>query len=146
MVRERVLGGRLWRSAWNSFPKGNRLCRRGCCKQSFSVCDSLCRGRPYWTLARPSSTCSDWDGRSSQRQSSIFNSSVALPPAGFLQTDVRVHHKVTQDSPSRGAVTGHSQSQVHTHRPDTMQARGFWRERTTTKPGGYNIKSPCSCD
>ena len=42
LVRERVLGGRLWRSAWNSFPEGNRLCKRGCCKHCFSVCDSLC--------------------------------------------------------------------------------------------------------
>ena len=69
----------------------------------------VCRGRPYWTLARPPSTCSVWDGRLSQRQSTHSGSSFALPPAGFLQTDVRVHHTVTQDSPSRGAVTGHSQ-------------------------------------
>ena len=73
-----------------------------------------CRGRPYWTLACPQSTCSGWDGHSFQRRSSISDSSFALPPAGFLQTDTRVHHTVTQDSPSRGAVTGHSQSTVHT--------------------------------
>ena len=76
----------------------------------------LCRGRPYWTLARPQSTCSGWDGRSSQRQSTNSASSFALPPAGFLQTNVRVHHTVTQDSPSRGAVTGHSQLTVHMSR------------------------------
>ena len=75
-----------------------------------------CHGRPYWTLACPQSTCSGWDGRSSRRQSSIVGSSFALPPVGFLQTDTRVHHTVTQDSPSRGAVTGHSQSTVHTSR------------------------------
>ena len=82
-----------------------------------------CRGRPYWTLARPQSTCSGWDGRSSQRQSTNSGSSFALPPAGFLQMDVRVHHKVTQDSPSRGAVTGHSQSAVHTHRRNNAGTR-----------------------
>ena len=67
-----------------------------------------CRGRPYWTLARPSSTCSGWDGRSSWRQSTS-SSSVSLPPAGFLHTDARSHHR-SQDSPSRGAVTGHTRS------------------------------------
>ena len=76
----------------------------------------VCRGRPYWTLARPQSTCTGWDGHSTRRQSSFPGSSYSLPPAGFLHTDARVHHKVTQDSPSRGAVTGHSQSTVHTLR------------------------------
>ena len=84
---------------------------------------SACRGRPYWTLARPQSTCSGWDGCSFQQQSSIVGSSFALPPTGFLQTDVRVHHTVTQDSPSRGAVTGHSQQRVHTHRRNNASNR-----------------------
>ena len=74
----------------------------------------VCRGRPYWTLACPLSTCSGWDGRSSQQQSSTSGSSFTLPPAGFLQTNTRVHHTVSQDSPSRGAVTGHSKQRVHT--------------------------------
>ena len=74
----------------------------------------VCRGRPYWTLARPPSTCSGWDGCSFQQQSSILGSSFVLPPAGFLPTDVRIHHTVTQNSPSRGAVTEHSSQQVHT--------------------------------
>ena len=99
--------------------------------------ETRCRGRPYWTLARPPSTCSGWDGRSSQRQSSISGSSVALPPAGFLQTDVRVHHKVTQDSPSRGAVTGHSQQRVHTHR--RRQQNTGVKELLQPNLGRYNI-------
>ena len=102
-----------------------------------------CRGRPYWTLARPQSTCSGWDGCSFQQQSSIVGSSFALPPAGFLQMDVRVHHTVHTGLPQSGCshkaltTTGsHAQS----------QATEYWRERTTMKPGGYNIKSPCSND
>ena len=91
-----------------------------------------CRRRPYWTLACPLSTRSGWDGCSSRQQSSIFNSSDALLPAGFLQTDARVHHTVTQDSPSRGAVTGHSQRQVHTLSRNNAGTR-FRRERTTTE-------------
>ena len=83
----------------------------------------VCCERPYWTLARPRSTCSGWDGCSFQQQSSILGSSVALPPAGFLPTDVRVHHTVSQDSPSRGAVTGHSQQGVHTHRRNNAGTR-----------------------
>ena len=75
---------------------------------SRSLVLASCRERPYWTLTRPSSTCSGWDGRSSWRQSTS-SSSVSLPPAGFLRTDARSHHR-SQDSPSRGAVTGHTRS------------------------------------
>ena len=42
LVEERVLGGRLWRSAWNSFPRGKRVCKRSCCKHCFSIFDSVC--------------------------------------------------------------------------------------------------------
>ena len=89
---------------------------KGAPKMTSTSPSSDCRGRAYWTLACPQSTCSGWDGGFSQRRSSIVDSSVALPPAGFLHTDTRVHHKVTQDSPSRGAVTGHSkQASTHAH-------------------------------
>ena len=97
----------------------------------------VCRGRPYWTLACSLSTCSGWDGCSSRQQSSIFSSSFALPPAGFLQTNTRVHHTVTQDSPSRGAVTGHSQTTVHTSR--RRQQNTGVQELLQNNPGGNNI-------
>ena len=94
-----------------------------------------CRGRPYWTLACSLSTRSGWDGCSSQQQSSTSDSSFALPPAGFLQTNTRVHHTVSQDSPSRGAVTGHSQNdsshaqtqatETGVQEPTTEQSRWF---------------------
>ena len=92
------------------YPATNTLCCR-----LVAAPKPVCHGHPYWTLARPRSTCSGWDGCSFQQQSSILGSSFALPPAGFLPTDVRVHHTVTQDSPSRGVVIRHSQRQVHTH-------------------------------
>ena len=79
------------------YPATNTLCCR-----LVAAPKPVCRGRPYWTLARPQSTCSGWDGCSSQQQSSTADSSFALPPAGFLQTDVRVHHTVTQDLPQSG--------------------------------------------
>ena len=97
----------------------------------------ICRGRPYWTLACPPSTCSGWDGHSFQRRSSISDSSFALPPAGFLQTDTRVHHTVTQDSPSRGAVTGHSQITVHTSR--SRQQNTGVKNQLQNNPDGNNI-------
>ena len=97
----------------------------------------VCRGRPYWTLTCSLSTCSGWDGCSSRQQSSIFSSSFALPPAGFLQTNTRIHHTVTQDSPSRGAVTGHSQTTVHTSR--RRQQNTGVQELLQNNPGGNNI-------
>ena len=100
------------------YPATNTLCCR-----LVAASKPVCRGRPYWTLACPPSTCSGWDGRSSRRQSSTLGSSFALPPIGFLQTDTRVHHTVTQDSPSRGAVIGHSQQRVHTHRRNNAGTR-----------------------
>ena len=66
----------------------------------------------------------------------ISGSSFALPPAGFLQTDARVHHTVTQDSLSRGAVTGHSQRQVHTH---SRRQQNTGVKELQQDPGGYNI-------
>ena len=94
----------------------------------------VCRGRPYWTLARPQSTCSGWDGCSTQQQSSIVDSSFSLAPAGFLHTDVRVHHTVTQDSPSRGAVTGHS-TQASTHAHNAVEQR-----ESQTASAHYNVQ------
>ena len=83
--------------------------------------ETKCRVRPYWTLACPQSTCSGWDGCSSQQHSSNVDSSFALPPAGFLHTDTRVHHK-SQDSPSRGAVAGHStQASTRAHNAAKQQ-------------------------
>ena len=110
-------------------------------------CDAAfvyCRGRPYWTLACPQSTCSDWDGHSFQRRSSISDSSFALPPAGFLQTDTRVHHTVTQDSPSRGAVTRHSQQQVHTSR--RRQQNTGVKNQLQNNPDGSQHLTTISCD
>ena len=119
-----------------SFPS-NLPCDQHSDMPTGSASKPKCRGRPYWTLARPQSTCSGWDGCSSQQQSSILGSSFALPPAGFLQTDARVHHTVTQDSPSRGAVTGHSQSQVHTH--SRRQQNSGVKELLQNNPGENNI-------
>ena len=81
-----------------------------------------CRGRPYWTLARPPSTCSGWDGRSTWRQSSIPGSSFQLPPAGFLRTDARVHphgHK----TPPVGVQSQGTHATVHTHSRDNAGKR-----------------------
>ena len=75
----------------------------------------VCRGRPYWTLACPQSTCSGWDGRFSQRRSSIVGSSFALPPAGFLHTDSRVHHKSHKTPPVGVQSQGTQHKQAHTY-------------------------------
>ena len=60
MVEERVLSGRLWRSAWNSFPRGKRVCKRSCCKHCFSVFDSL---RLLFTRRKACSHESSWNHR-----------------------------------------------------------------------------------
>ena len=75
---------------------------------------------------------------------------LCLPPAicFHLQASSRRTHMYTtqsQDYPSQGAVTG--QANEFTRTVETQsQATEFWHERTTIKPGGYNIKSPCSND
>ena len=104
-----------------------------------------CRGCPYWTLARPQSTCSGWDGCFSQQQSSNVVSSFELPPTGFLHTDARVHHTGTR-LPQSGCSRRAQQLAVHTLQPDTMQALDSGVKRTTIMFRRVQHLSPIGCN
>ena len=98
----------------------------------------VCRGRPYWTLACPQSTCSGWDGRFSQRRSSIVDSSFALPPAGFLHTDTRVHHKSHKTPPVGVQSQGTQHKQAHTYTTLQSSENPKWQVLTTESSKWYN--------
>ena len=70
----------------------------------------------------------------------LLASTCRLPP------DRRTRTPQGHKTPLVGVQSQGTHTTVHTHRPDSMQAREFWRERTTMIPGGYNIKSPCGCN
>ena len=59
-------------------------------------------------------------------------------PAGFLR-QTHAYTTRSQDSPSRGAITGQTDNSSHAQLQQQCQATEFWRERTTMKSGGYNI-------
>ena len=115
--------------------KGRKTSTIACVKCPSISSSGYCRGRPYWTLACSLSTRSGWDGCSSQQQSSTSDSSFALPPAGFLQTNTRVHHKSHTGLPQSGCshraltITGsHVQTQATetgVQEPTTEQSRWF---------------------
>ena len=75
----------------------------------------------------------------------IFLQRCSLPPAGFLRTDVRVHHKVTR-LPQSGCSHRALKQQQFTRTTETMQALVSRRERTTIPTRRIQYLSPCGCN